>query len=201
MSGTTVFNGCEYRVDTTMLRQPKPSTVWMQRAAVLGALGGAYFTDYLGVLGKCLVGGLLSATVVIPAVYLVGGKRLTAYMISFMLPTVMKGIDARFRNVRKELLRGVEGKVLDFGSGSGEYLKYAYRARNSSSSSKPVTELVALEPNLNLHATLTRSIAALEREQEQELGQAKVLSTKIVGCFADEHLKEVGEGYYDWIIL
>lgn len=93
------------------------------------------------------------------------------------------------------------GKVLDFGSGSGEYLKYAYRARNSSSSSKPVTELVALEPNLNLHATLTRSIAALEREQEQELGQAKVLSTKIVGCFADEHLKEVGEGYYDWIIL
>lgn len=44
MSGTTVFNGCEYRVDTTMLRRPKPSTVWMQRAAVLGALGGAYFT-------------------------------------------------------------------------------------------------------------------------------------------------------------
>ena len=61
------------------------------------------------------MGGLLSATVVIPAVYLVGGKRLTAYMISFMLPTVMKGIDARFRNVRKELLRGVEGmRVLFF---------------------------------------------------------------------------------------
>ena len=63
----------------------------------------------LGMLGKCVLGVLLVATVCIPAIYIVGGKRLTAYMISYMLPTVMKGIDVRFRDIRKELLRGLEG--------------------------------------------------------------------------------------------
>ena len=92
------------------------------------------------------------------------------------------------------------GRVLDFGSGSGEYLKYAY----DSGCSTPVTELVALEPNLNLHAGLTKRIAVLEQEQQARCAAGAdkaVLRTAIKTCFAEQLEDEVGAGYYDWIIL
>ena len=55
--------------------------------------------------------------------------------------------------------------MLDFGSGSGEYLKYAY----DTESAHPITELVALEPNQNLHPMLERLIQQLENEQNAEV--------------------------------
>ena len=52
--------------------------------------------------------------------------------------------------------------------------RYAY----ATSSDNPITELVALEPNLNLHPMLTRLISTLEAEQNAAGDGAK----KVLKC-------------------
>jgi hypothetical protein len=58
---------------------------------------------------------------------LVLGKRFTSYFISFLLDGFMTRIDNQFSQIRSELLKNIKGEVMDFGSGSGIYLKYTVK--------------------------------------------------------------------------
>jgi len=67
----------------------------------------------------------------------------------------MKMVDKQTGPLRKELLKGVNGRVLDVGCATGIYFKYYI------SSSKKVNEVVALEPNKLMHEGLERNISYL----------------------------------------
>jgi hypothetical protein len=64
-------------------------------------------------------------------------KRSSQRAISYLLPIVMPMMDKAFASIKKELLKGIHGRVLDVGCGDGAWLKYFSQAQH-------VTEL---EPN------------------------------------------------------
>ena len=111
----------------------------------------------------------------------IGGKWVSARLISFVLHQVMSGIDARFSTVRKELLKSIRGNVLDFGCGSGIYLKYV---------AKPaVQSVVAMEPNVHQHRHIKKHISTLPNLPAD---------VTITSSFIENY---PGSQLFDWIII
>lgn len=107
----------------------------------------------LGAVTRAL-GWALIALAVLPFALNCASKRVSARFAALVVPRAMALIDARFAAVRKELLKGISGRVLDVGAGGGPYIKYLAAAGSA------VTELVELEPNVHMHGTIRASIAA-----------------------------------------
>jgi SAM-dependent methyltransferase len=66
----------------------------------------------------------------------------------------MTVLDKAFANVKKELLKGVHGRVLDVGCGGGNWLKYFGAA----------TSVTELEPNPYLIPKIEESVAAFRSQ-------------------------------------
>jgi len=95
-------------------------------------------------------------------------------LLGFFLPKVMKMLDKRLKKYRSELLRNMQGRILDVGAGSGEYVQY-YASQ--------ATQMVAVEPVTRLHDTI------LEKDS----------SVRIYRYLEDVIRAE--EEPFDWILL
>ena len=93
-----------------------------------------------------------------------------------MVPKMMAGVEKEFQGERERLLSRLAGTVLDVGSGAGPYLKYCNNA----------TEVVAIEPLVDLHPSIQTAGASLRK-----LTILKDLS----------ELKNSTEPKFDWVIL
>ncbi|CAD7971255.1 unnamed protein product [Amoebophrya sp. A25] len=82
------------------------------------------------------------------------GKWLAHRFAAYFMPRLMQRTDKLCRRIRAELLgKNVSAVVLDFGAGSGAYLKYCY--------GRKVSRYIALEPDTLMHENI--------REQERRL--------------------------------
>ena len=70
-----------------------------------------------------------------------------------MVPKMMAGVEKEFQGEREALLATVGGVVLDLGCGSGPYLKYCKKSE----------EVVAVEPLVDLHASIRKNGADLNK--------------------------------------
>ena len=70
-----------------------------------------------------------------------------------LVPKMMAGIEKEFQGEREILLGHLSGRVLDFGSGAGPYLKYCGRS----------DEVVAIEPLDDLHSCILENGASLKK--------------------------------------
>jgi SAM-dependent methyltransferase len=209
----TLFDGEEFRIGTSMLRQPSPGKVRRQRVALVGVAVVAVISGYLWALVAAAGALLVFIVAVVPVVFLVVGKRLSSAGAGLVIPAAMRSVDVKYGAIRAELLKSIHGRVLDVGAGGGAYLKYAF-------ASSAVTDIVALEPNVACHSALHATVAELRRGEgfgrglsapPVGLGLAAASTTRdtanrgptveIVSEFIEDHLKRVGPGCYDWAIL
>jgi len=95
------------------------------------------------------------------------GKPFTARASSFFIPRAMKSIDKLFTDVRSELLKNVQGAVLDVGCGDGPYLKYYAKSPH-------LKKIVFLEPNLFQHPLLQRNIDQMMQQHPKTLGKVGI---------------------------
>lgn len=72
-----------------------------------------------------------------------------------MVPKLMAGVEKEFQDDRAQLLDRISGRVLDFGAGTGPYLKYC--------EGKAVAEVVAVEPLTDLHDAIQKSGSKLQK--------------------------------------
>lgn len=120
--------------------------------------------------------GALGAT----TAWLALGPR--AWSVAKVQPAVMRALDAGLRSRKRELLKGLRGRVLDVGSGDGPYVAYA------SERAELIDELVLVEPNAHLHEQLRRTAA-----------EAAPLRCDVRGGRLED-LREAGESF-DAVIL
>mmetsp|Transcript_35741 Transcript_35741/g.54970 ORF Transcript_35741/g.54970 Transcript_35741/m.54970 type:complete len:306 (-) Transcript_35741:26-943(-) len=105
------------------------------------------------------------------------------FFLSNFLPRGMQYVARTFHRQRRELLRGVSGKVLDVGSGGGAYFQYFSNA----------SHVVALEPMTALHHTIRKAA----QEANLDLDSQLTLLPLCLEEYYEEHPKEK----FDWIIL
>ena len=79
------------------------------------------------------------------------GKWYTSWSMAALLPQQMVQCNAMLKKPRNELLKNLSGTVLDFGAGSGIYMKYCFRDDSK------VKKYIALEPNKHLHPILRKT--------------------------------------------
>lgn len=174
------FDGEQFRIGEELVAAPPTRTPVRTRALQLLAVVAALYlrvalplllaavAALVALVGGITVGNLISRTF---------AERVSAYLV----PLAMAGVGKRFNKVRKELLKQLQGKVLDLGCGGGAYFRYA--------AGKPITTYVAVEPNQKMHPKI-RAAAA-------EAGLQCPLDVR--GGFLDDIKGE--EGTYDAIIL
>ncbi|CAD7962758.1 unnamed protein product [Amoebophrya sp. A120] len=110
------------------------------------------------------------------------GKKFVTTMTPYTLPPMMGSLDARMCRVRAELLKNAHGTVLDFGAGSGVYMKYCFPKTEKNQFGQDgnkanfVHKYIALEPNLEIAAQLKRQSEKLIRECEELLGPQRAVS-------------------------
>lgn len=80
-------------------------------------------------------------------------KRRSQRFASILIPTVMPLMDKSFQSVKVELLKGLQGRVLDVGCGDGDWLKYFEKASH-------ITEL---EPNPFLIPKIAAHVEAFKK--------------------------------------
>lgn len=169
--------------------------------------------------------GLLSCFTCLSFLPLVG-STFTSFVASHFIPFIMGRTDKLLRNIRKELLKNISGVVLDFGAGSGIYMKYCFPAevpgvrttarpdgggseqeggsipvvtgREARTQLRRVTRYIALEPNTLLHSNI--------REQERELrkgysGAVEPPEVEVKGQYLEDYCKGAVKQQLDWIIL
>jgi len=196
------FDGLEFAIDASMLRKPSRRKQLRNGVAVAAALALAWGAGQLLVLAAAAAAVLVLLAVVLPLAHLAFGKTLSSCTAGTFIPAVMAGVDARFGAVRAELLlRTLRGRVLDVGSGGGAYLKYAFAA-----TAQPVTEVVALEPNVHCHDKLARTLAALGQgrglpKSLPPTARRPLPRTRITAAFVEQHLAEEGAARYDFALL
>jgi len=177
---TVRFDGEDFRISAQMLVKPPVGTVPFWVFPVLIGLV-AYVFGYLFYLIVALFGALF---LLASGIYIcmVTSKDRAMRFSGYIIPKVMKKVDKKLHLIRKELLKNVEGKVLDVGCATGHYLKY-FRDSN-----KKVTSVIALEPNVLMHE-------GLKKEIETVKGNFEVL----ISSQFMEDLKD--EGTYDSIVF
>jgi SAM-dependent methyltransferase len=175
------FDGESFTVSEEMLIEKKSNKIVFY--SIIMILGFLYCFDQtiLFLMFKWLISLMLFLASGLWIFSKVGGKCVSARLISFVLDQVMSRIDKRFSRIRKELLKSVCGNVLDFGSGTGIYLEYL---------TKPtVTSVHIMEPNLHQHRHIKKRISALPN-----LPNALMLTSSFIESFADSQV-------FDWVIL
>eukprot|EP00392_Amoebophrya_sp_AT5.2_P017532 g17905.t1 len=120
------------------------------------------------------------------------GKKFVTALTPYTLPPMMGSLDARMQKIRAELLKNAHGTVLDFGAGSGVYMKYCFprcgginnknNHANPFGTEKRVRRYVALEPNVG--------VAAGIREERDRL--VSICESEGFTCFSEETTS--GEG-------
>lgn len=205
MKEVRVFDGEEFTIGQDMLRQTRSTSAARNQASAgtpgrlattasaLGIAAAAVATGNVGtllrVVGSCAVlgAGLIGcACAGLYAFNKLAAPERRNKLIATYMPVVMRGLDRNMREVRAELLKGISGKVLDLGAGSGTYFKYI---------NKPaVTEWVGIEPMEELHVELQKSIDNAQRQRS--LG----FETRVVGDFIDS-LVAAESGTFDAVIL
>eukprot|EP00301_Raphidiophrys_heterophryoidea_P006494 c12617_g3_i1.p1 GENE.c12617_g3_i1~~c12617_g3_i1.p1 ORF type:complete len:332 (-),score=91.61 c12617_g3_i1:61-933(-) len=172
-----VFDSEQFVISRALLVKPSLGTQIAQGAVVVGGVGLA---AKFGLLWPVVPGVM---TVVCCSWYAVCGlsQRFSSWFGAWLIPTIMPMVDKTFKNVRKEQLKGIQGRVLDVGSGSGLYIQYA-------ALSSHVTEYIALEPNTGMHSKIQAN-AVLANPQ---------FPLRIIGGYL-EHIRE--DESFDSIIL
>ena len=109
-------------------------------------------------------------------------------MYAKIMPITCKGLDRAIREVKETLLvPSLRGRVLDFGAGDGQYLRYIAQAYTKGQ----VTSVVSLEPNRELHRVIQhRAIDAGIKDED----------FTIFGGDASELLRDRGRDSFDTII-
>jgi SAM-dependent methyltransferase len=141
------------------------------------------------------VGVLLQGTVavVLSPVLLLGAGLFTIPMlfkpfanrfVQWFIPTIMNSTGEKFNLERKTLLANVRGKVLDVGSGGGNYLRYFHNA----------SSVVALEPVQELHPII-------KQQAKERLPQETTLSIFSLDLESYLHQYPNEASTFDWIIL
>eukprot|EP00041_Stephanoeca_diplocostata_P011230 m.182681 g.182681 ORF g.182681 m.182681 type:complete len:311 (-) comp18467_c0_seq3:345-1277(-) len=185
-SGIT-FDGEVFKVHEGMLKLPSPAKLKAQNTRILAIF--VFFAAMAGWMQKLpefltfAISAPIALLVALILVLKLGGKRLSAYYISFILPAIMKQCGKSFDRVRTELLKSMRGNVLDFGSGGAEYLQYAVKVSAGS-----VTKYVAMEPNVNHRKTIEAQV----RKHKPDF------PVDIVHQFVEDYQ---GKALFDWIIL
>eukprot|EP00929_Paragymnodinium_shiwhaense_P034057 TRINITY_DN18575_c0_g3_i2.p1 TRINITY_DN18575_c0_g3~~TRINITY_DN18575_c0_g3_i2.p1 ORF type:complete len:311 (+),score=57.55 TRINITY_DN18575_c0_g3_i2:63-995(+) len=143
----------------------------------------------LGLLVSCVVLGVVLIVVAVYFTFL-ASKDLSQHAMKFLLPLVMSFIDWRLKPAKKELLKGLQGRVLDVGCGSGMYMQYYVKSRLEKGE-KGVQEVVLLEPNVYLRPLI---LSAAEKARQQAPG----LKLEVVTGFIQEL---TGTASFDSIIF
>ena len=199
----TVFNGVKYRISAKMLRNDHPSLGKVITSASAKAAAVAFVafssrsrwaTAFAALSTWQGFNATLFTTMTIFACF---GKSFSAKVHSRLLPVVMKKCDLQYSKIRQELLKNLSGTVLDFGAGGGAYLKYAFQDPGK------VKKYVALEPNVHLHAsiskeynTLVEHVLALSPGASDQIPELIIVPKAL-----DEYLSEVGGESFDWVII
>jgi len=110
----------------------------------------------------------LSALGVVMVTKQVWAKRMEATII----PRIMDQVDQYFEPARRELLKGIKGKVLDLGCGSGPYLRYYLET-------SAVSKVVMLEPNTKMWPILEQNIAEAQKKTSE-------LEVEATSCFIQD---------------
>ncbi|CAD7925674.1 unnamed protein product [Amoebophrya sp. A120] len=98
------------------------------------------------------------------------GRWIVNRVVSNLLPKVMGQTDKLTRSIRAELLKTISGKVLDFGAGSGIYMKYCFPPYTKTATE--VTKYVALEPNRRLHSHIQKTFDDIRENKAVLVGDA-----------------------------
>jgi SAM-dependent methyltransferase len=141
------------------------------------------------------VGVLLQGTVVVvlSPVLLLGAvlfmipmlvKPIANRFVQWFIPCIMNITGEKFSLERKTLLANVRGKVLDVGSGGGNYLRHFHNA----------SSVVALEPVQELHN-------AIKQQAKEWLPQETTLSISSLDLESYLHQYPKEASTFDWIIL
>mmetsp|Transcript_5512 Transcript_5512/g.9711 ORF Transcript_5512/g.9711 Transcript_5512/m.9711 type:complete len:303 (-) Transcript_5512:3-911(-) len=193
-------NGQQYDVESALeldarrqsLRDRTKRRLFIKRtAAVLIFLSTLRFiSPFLTFVLVYLFLFLIFALLFYPLILFIFGKRLSSRTITTFLPCLLSILDSRFHHTRTELLKNISGNILDFGSGTGEYLKYI--PKNDSSA----TKVTALEPNIHLHPNIVESI-----ELNGLQNNVNIESRCIEEYASSEQQIVEEESKFDWIIL
>uniref|UniRef100_A0A6S8DKB0 Methyltransferase type 11 domain-containing protein n=1 Tax=Aplanochytrium stocchinoi TaxID=215587 RepID=A0A6S8DKB0_9STRA len=146
-------------------------------ASILLAIGAIRFPS---ILARIIMGGVTTLGTLLSLMYL--SRSFQQYVVSMFQPAVMKGLHKDIREIKKELLKGMKGSVLDFGCGDGLYIRDIANA-------KDVTSVMSLEPNANLHENI--------RITAEKYG----VTTEIYPKFSSQLLAERGEELFDFVII
>ena len=119
------------------------------------------------------------------AFMLLSPNSLKNRIVSFWTPLICDKLDGMFVPERKELLKDCRGCILDIGSGGGAYLRYF----------KEASEIVALEPNSELHETIRREA----KSQRIAADRLTILAMDTESYL--EHNTKDARGKFDWVIL
>ncbi|OLQ08484.1 hypothetical protein AK812_SmicGene8012 [Symbiodinium microadriaticum] len=158
-SEVVVFDGEEFRISQRDVRGHLLMPPWMG-FGLAGALG-------MGVQKLCKSGGFQAAWLCAPGIALLGIVGLAAAFFkdtfkrfeAKLIPFLMKQVDHHFLPIRKELLKGIKGDVLDVGCGDGMYLPY-YVESCRRVPRGGVRRALMLEPNIHLHPALRANVQA-----------------------------------------
>ena len=164
MMAPRIVDGEAFSITQSMLRTGSRRWFlrpWATRLAGCGALALAYQKGALPTVAKTFFAGVGTLAAGMYLANLCSATPTSAdgsAMAGLVIPWATMGMDRAFRDVRKELLKNVQGRVLDVGCAAGAYLKYY------AGSAQRVTEVVALEPNQTMHGALRRTIAGLAQK-------------------------------------
>jgi len=100
--------------------------------------------------------GVPAFLILAPIWYLImaNNKSFSQKSAAGFIPLIMLNVDKAFRDVKKELFKGLHGRVLDVGCGDGDYLKYFTAA----------SFITELEPNPNLIPKIAKNVDAFVKE-------------------------------------
>lgn len=111
-------------------------------------------------------------------------------VIGKLQPGCMKQMDLALEKIKEQvLMKCIQGRVLDFGCGDGQYLKYVRKKLDAQPGS--VGQVVCLEPNDALHEDIQRTAS--------RFGLSERVS--VFGGFADQLVRDNGASSFDSVIL
>jgi len=99
-------------------------------------------------------------------------------LLGMLIPRIMNGVAREFQKERHTLLKGVQGKVCDVGSGGGAYVRHCHQAQH----------LVAVEPIHQMHGKIRAACPPT-------VPRLEILSS------LDDLDLPTHQGSFDWVIL
>ena len=137
-----------------------------------------------------LLGTLTPVVASVALVTAVLGKSFSSRLSAFVIPHVMGLLDSRLRDVRKECLKSIHGKVIDVGCAHGGYLSYY------SSNAERLRRIVMLEPNVHHNRRLQENINRCRAQNPRMKDVEIVVENRFL-----EDLPASEDGTFDWVVL